>query len=65
MSVISDRHLARRLTVACIWTRYQATFEAMARRLSQLYDDDLLFTVIVVVVGFLPCVLLMFAMFAK
>jgi hypothetical protein len=65
MSVFSSGHPARRQAAASIRARCHAMLAAMVHRLSQVYDDNRLFTVVVIVVGFLPCVLLMFGMFAK
>jgi hypothetical protein len=38
---------------------------AIGAYLSRLDADDRVFTAVVIVVGFLPCMLLMFALFAK
>jgi hypothetical protein len=65
MSVFSSGHPARQPAVASIRASWHAMFAAVANLLSRTYDDNRLFTALVIAVGFLPCVLLMFAMFAK
>jgi hypothetical protein len=65
MSAFSSDHAACHQLIASQRVRCRAALMAMGHGLSRIDDDNRMFTGAVVVVGFLPCALLAFALFGR